>query len=492
MVMQENVKETRVRSESCERAATKPSTIGYQPNDLIAEEFEKISCKEEHAQEKKYLERKLLASQQSQNIGFQPTEDESHNFEKFYQKGEQAIELEVEDKNSQNVSKQSKTFGFQPSGQKTSELSEVLPEFENLSPTKVINSAKEQAFRISREEGDFHNSEIITEFEKPMQKEHNAKPYRTASKSSERASLVSLPIGYEPTDLNIDELVIDKTKIESISPNSTKVTRGTASRTSKKLGYNPPTNTPEDFAESNIQMGNAKMGKIRSESIEQAITNPNKMGFEPLELTTKHLKDVDMKNSQATENRETKGKVKAQNVSITSGLFHQDHNVLDLKAAKEKVETINQKVERNKSSERATVHGKNMGFYPNVEESTKLDSEALKPDNADETKVSLDNRGQAIFMENLSGIFGQTEDAPNLLSNSLMPQSKADIGEAVLPKQRATSQIRVEGFEPILEDTKDYSTENISLEKSLKGEDKVHRESRSRALKRETKTGVSI
>ena len=73
-----------------------------------------------------------------------------------------------------------------------------------------------------------------------------------------------------------------------------------------------------------------------------------------------------------------------------------------------------------------------------------------------------------------------------------MPQSKADIGEAVLPKQRATSQIRVEGFEPFLEDTKDYSTENISLEKSLKGEDKVHRESRSRALKRETKTGVSI
>jgi len=74
----------------------------------------------------------------------------------------------------------------------------------------------------------------------------------------------------------------------------------------------------------------------------------------------------------------------------------------------------------------------------------------------------------------------------------LIPQSKADIGEAVLPKQRATSQIRVEGFEPILEDTKEYSTENISLGKSLKGEDKVHRESRSRALKRETKTGVSI
>ena len=71
-------------------------------------------------------------------------------------------------------------------------------------------------------------------------------------------------------------------------------------------------------------------------------------------------------------------------------------------------------------------------------------------------------------------------------------QTKADIGEVVSSKQRASSQIRVEGFEPILEDAKEFPTGNLVLEKSLKGEDKVHRESRSRALKRETKTGVSI
>ena len=59
-------------------------------------------------------------------------------------------------------------------------------------------------------------------------------------------------------------------------------------------------------------------------------------------------------------------------------------------------------------------------------------------------------------------------------------------------KQRATSQIRVQGFEPVLEDTKEYTMENYLLEKSMKGEDKVHRESRSRALKRETRTGVRI
>ena len=74
----------------------------------------------------------------------------------------------------------------------------------------------------------------------------------------------------------------------------------------------------------------------------------------------------------------------------------------------------------------------------------------------------------------------------------LIPQSKADIGEVVSSKQRATSQIRVQGFEPVLEDTKEYTMENHLLEKSMKGEDKVHRESRSRALKRETKTGVRI
>jgi len=84
------------------------------------------------------------------------------------------------------------------------------------------------------------------------------------------------------------------------------------------------------------------------------------------------------------------------------------------------------------------------------------------------------------------------EDAPNLSSKSLSQQSKADIEEVVSSKQRATSQIRVEGFEPILEDAKQYHAENPVLEKSFKGEDKVHRESRSRALKRETKTGVSI
>jgi len=79
-----------------------------------------------------------------------------------------------------------------------------------------------------------------------------------------------------------------------------------------------------------------------------------------------------------------------------------------------------------------------------------------------------------------------------LTSKSLIPQSKADIREVESSKKRATSQLRVQGFEPVLEDTKEYTMENLIDEKSIKGEDKVHRESRSRAVKRENKTGVRI
>ena len=79
-----------------------------------------------------------------------------------------------------------------------------------------------------------------------------------------------------------------------------------------------------------------------------------------------------------------------------------------------------------------------------------------------------------------------------MTSKSLIPQSKADIREVESSKKRATSQLRVQGFEPVLEDTKEYTMENLIDEKSIKGEDKVHRESRSRAVKRENKTGVRI
>ena len=77
-------------------------------------------------------------------------------------------------------------------------------------------------------------------------------------------------------------------------------------------------------------------------------------------------------------------------------------------------------------------------------------------------------------------------------TKSLISHSNADIGEIESSKKRATSQIRVLGFEPVLEDTKEYTRENLIDEKSVKGEDKVHRESRSRAVKRENKTGVRI
>merc|ERR1712106_650272 len=220
-------------------------------------------------------------------------------------------------------------------------------------------------------------------------------------------SLVSVSSGFEANDHSTDELVVDKTKEESITPNKfTAIRRGKASRTSKKLGYAPSENISEDLGETTIKTENAKLSQTRSESSDRAIINPNKMGFEPLELNTQKLKDIDVKSSYATEKHELTRKEKVQKVSISSGVLSENHHV-------------------------------------------------------DELETSI-----------------------------LIPQSNADIGEVVSPKQRATSQIRVQGFEPIVEDTKEYTMENLILEKSLKGEDKVHRESRSRALKRERNTGV--
>jgi len=404
---QEQGKQKRVRSESCERAATQTTSIGYLPEGLSVEEFERFKIQEEHAKEMNSSERKSLAAKQSQNIGFQPTEYESKEFEKFYQKGEEATQSEVEVKNTQNISMQSKVFGFEPSKGETGVISEVLPEFDTLIPIKVQHSSTERALRICREEGELQNSEKTADFEKSLQRGQKAKSQRTNSKSSERVSLVSVSSGFEANDHSTDELVVDKTKEESITPNKfTAITRGKASRTSKKLGYAPSENISEDLGETTIKTENAKLSQTRSESSDRAIINPNKMGFEPLELNTQKLKDIDMKSSYATEKHELARKEKVQKVSISSGVLSENQHV-------------------------------------------------------DELETSV-----------------------------LIPQSNADIGEVVSPKQRATSQIRVQGFEPIVEDTKEYTTENLILEKSLKGEDKVHRESRSRALKRETNTGV--
>merc|ERR1712013_144185 len=438
----------KVKSKSSDRALKRSTTRGFVPEHEETQDYthgeQKLENVNSSTIRKTSTER---ATTMSQNVGFLPEEVETGSMKDLVMKGEKVEQKHVRSESCERVETQPKCIGYTPRKLKTEDI---------------------DTWGIKEEHA---------------QKKHD---------SNNKFSVIqqSKNIGFHPREDSSQELGMNKMKHENISPKDAFIIKGTASLNSKKLGFNPPNITSEEFVDNDIKKESAKVSKIRSESSERVMINPNKMGFEPLDLDTQNLNDVDMKSSKAVENLEVRRKEKAQNISIQYGRFDEDHNVHELEPAQEESEVIKKNVERNKSSERATIYSKTMGFFPNSEETSRYDDESYRLDTADESKELLDNRDRVIFVDKQSGIIDHFEDAPILSSKSLSSQTKADIGEVVSPKQRASSQIRVEGFEPILEDAKEFPTGNLALEKSLKGEDKVHRESRSRALKRETKTGV--
>merc|ERR1712083_576494 len=133
---------------------------------------------------------------------------------------------------------------------------------------------------------------------------------------------------------------------------------------------------------------------------------------------------------------------------VAGGLAAVENEAKEFLSAGEKFDRGEEKVARNQSSERAIVQTQTMGFLTETEGTELL----LKSDKPVEEKTITSH------VESLKG--------------------------------RATSRPRIHGFEPLLEDAEEASSIKIPTIVAQKGEDKVHGERKSRAVKRERHTGV--
>merc|ERR1712032_813125 len=90
----------------------------------------------------------------------------------------------------------------------------------------------------------------------------------------------------------------------------------------------------------------------------------------------------------------------------------------------------------------------------------------------------------------MGGFLTETEGTL-ILPKADKPMEEKNVSSQVESlKGRATSRPRIHGFEPLLENTEEVSSDKIPTIVAQKGEDKVHGERKSRAVKRERHTGL--
>merc|ERR1712083_471345 len=97
---------------------------------------------------------------------------------------------------------------------------------------------------------------------------------------------------------------------------------------------------------------------------------------------------------------------------------------------------------------------------------------------------------RAIVQTQTMGFLTETEGTELLLKGDKPVEEKTITSHVESLNGRATSRPRIHGFEPLLEDAEEASSIKIPTIVAQKGEDKVHGERKSRAVKRERHTGV--
>jgi hypothetical protein len=202
---------------------------------------------------------------------------------------------------------------------------------------------------------------------------------------------------------------------------------------SRKQGFLPKEHDYEDITKDGISTESAKVGKARNESSERALSSTRNMGFEPLDLSTEGMKDQKLNYGIAAQDSQKKTKAKAERNSITEGMATIENEAKEFKPATDKFDRGEEKVARNQSNERAIIQTQTMGFLTETEGTSFLPK-----------------------------------------SDKLVEEKNISSSQVESLKGRATSRPRIHGFEPLLENAEEASSDKIPTVVAQKGEVQIH------------------
>jgi hypothetical protein len=438
-----------IRSESTERASSLSRNFGFKPEEKGTRDILEIQTKPEKANQIRYRSESIeRASVQSRSVGVRAEEEQVVEFaEVFKKKGENANQKNTEISTSK-VSKEGTQLGFCPEQQEVEEIADYQIETETIRPQHSTTYLTGRALRTSKPLGISAHVESSDNLDDVKVSEQEAS-ILIIEQMKDKAECVSLAAGFDTTEDKTEELSVEKTRPEEIKPQQEQqISRSKATRMSRKQGYLPIGQTPEEIPGYVLPTENASECKIRNQSNDRALSSAQRMGFEPLDLSTEHLSDQKINYGNASTENEKNGKAQAERISIHGGRVPQNIEAKEVIFPSEKTDRIKERVERGQSNERAVILSQTMGFIMDTEDASTFVESSKK----------VDNEKAALQMESLRG--------------------------------RATSKPRIQGFEPVVEDIKEVSSEGLLIGMAQQGENKVHRESRSRAVKKEKHTGL--
>ena len=447
----ESAKRSTFRNISTERASSLARKVGFKAEE---EETEKLPGSKIVVDQANITKVRSESSErptiQSRSVGIRAEQEHTEEFlEKFTKKGENAKTNFVE-VSTTRVTKEGAQFGFNPEEHVVEELCKDEPEKENLTPQNVKRLQTHQALRSSNSVGLSNETESTSNVEqlKITGQEANM---RTTENVKVKAQYMPIASGSDTVRYTTDDLPTDTTKPEALeSRTETNLNRLKASGLSRRQGFNPQEQSTDVISDIAIPQETASSKNTRSESNDRALITLQGMGFEPLELSAESLRDQKPIYGTAVQDNQKNTKAIAEKRSISSGRLTQGVQAEELGIHAEKTNQVKEGVERKQSSERAIVCSQTLGFVLDTEETSAF------------------------------------PDSGNKVENEKATQNVQSM------KGRATSKPRVQGFEPLLEDAEDVSTEGLLVGIAETCEGNVHRESRSRAVKREKHTGVGL
>ena len=440
------LKVSKYRSESSERAIKRPQLLGDE--DELSEEFTgKFEPKQSNAitleEVSKITEKPINISR---NIGSHQPESEANYFKPEDFKSITVDPVPQDKYINKSSMLQPKNVGILQNIEETQLIEEQ--KFTNTEPNILEEDTnKDILLNIPRDVG-FKTADLETDTLAELVLHQEVAIENKNVSSTDYVNRTEKTVGTLVPKENTSDLPIQSAIEEYANPLKEKEA-DFYTKTTNTIGFEPLEGSVSDIVEDYNPIENlASETKTRSKSGQRSTQNSFSLGFHPNDSV---LEDIPLKVNSTAQASSLKQKAiseKVEKIGHSGGFINKYDDVSSLPDSNNEEKQISENVEANRITKRASSHGRTIGYEPPIE------------------KVEE----KSIFIHD---------------------KQVADIKSTTAEGRRATSQIRVEGFKPLLEESNDYEDTKNLKQKIQKPEKSVHRVSRSRAAKRVTKHGES-
>ena len=436
------------RNHSIERAARVSNAVGRnEENDSVKisqDKYKPIVVSATKSLETKALNEKAIGICNQMGIEHQ-TEDLNENSKNY--RSEPIPESLIEKPHEQQKFKQiqrSVETGYFPVKEDEQPLESNIPKAEIGKSSNVPNELSQKITKQANRVGFKPSSVEAAEIKSKLDATLAIKPTRDQYSSTEKAISTSLQQGVQARPEETEEF-IRKTEKKCL-PNVKRTTSKSSERISLnpvEAGFQSDNQKSERFETDSFQKEIAKEGERVLQKPKRAVSQSKRIGFKPIEGSTENIQNNNKREAKANKLQEAKVLENAKRMSIVSAVEDKNQSAADLvEKAIVPTNNVEETIEHDKNSSKPLILGQCLGFVP-LEE------------------LSIDQSIQEAKAEKALEVF---ED-----------------------KRTITAQPNIIN---VLEETSSMFEQVPNINRQ--GNQKVERESRSRAVKQDKKIGVSV